>query len=209
MRVFVKGSDVPLTAAVFDVGCVLLHYEADATMKAFGVREEDLPRFKAAVVETPVWIDYNRGLCTIDDAIAHACSLEPSFRPQIENFVRGWVDYCPEIDSNVALFRKLKAAGLKTYILSNFMEDCYEWFRERMPVLNERDGEVVSYQCHLSKPDPAIYRKLFELYPEIVPGSTVYFDDMAKNAEAGRNAGLLAVKVEENEDITKYLEFRD
>ena len=61
-------------------------------------------------------------------------------------------------------FYRIKEAGVKTYMLSNWMQDSYEYVQDHFIFLHDFDGGVVSYECKINKPDPAIYRLLSSRY---------------------------------------------
>lgn len=52
----------------------------------------------------------------------------------------------------------------------------------------------LSFQLHMVKPDPAIFRHLTEA-TGIVPEETLYIDDLPDNIEAGRQLGFKAYKI--------------
>lgn len=59
------------------------------------------------------------------------------------------------------------------------------------------DGMFLSYRLRMTKPDPRIFRHLIQ-QTGIVPGETLYIDDLPANIEAGNAAGLLGRKIGTN-----------
>ena len=62
-------------------------------------------------------------------------------------------------ESLVAYIQRLRAAGYKTGILSNFADDARYVWREVYPFIQYFDGIVISSEVGLMKPDPQIYLK--------------------------------------------------
>ena len=86
--------------------------------------------------------------------------------------------------------RDLKAANVPLYLLTNMPVDVYDARRARFPVLQEFDGAVVSGVEGVLKPDAEIFRRLVERY-RLEPPETLFVDDVEKNVEGARRAGLL------------------
>ena len=59
----------------------------------------------------------------------------------------------------------------------------------RTPVLQKLDGMVISYQIHMLKPDPAIFRRTAEILG-INTWETIFIDDNLPNVEGAKKAGM-------------------
>ena len=93
----------------------------------------------------------------------------------------------------VAWQRKLKAAGIRTAILSNMGDSVLENIKREFRWIDDFDVLVWSYQLHMAKPDPAIYRHtLKELGTR--PEETLFVDDKLVNVEAARAIGMKALE---------------
>jgi putative hydrolase of the HAD superfamily len=93
----------------------------------------------------------------------------------------------------VAWQRKLKAAGIRTAILSNMGDSVLENIKREFQWIDDFDVLVWSYQLHMAKPDPAIYRHtLKELGTR--PEETLFVDDKLVNVEAARALGMKALE---------------
>ena len=91
-------------------------------------------------------------------------------------------------------------------VLSNFSQETFEKIKERNAFLSDFDGMVISYQHHLIKPDPRIYRLLIETY-NINPARAVFIDDLEENVKAGREAGFFGIHLPPCADVTPYFLF--
>jgi putative hydrolase of the HAD superfamily len=93
----------------------------------------------------------------------------------------------------VAWQRKLKTAGIRTAILSNMGDSVLENIKREFRWIDDFDVLVWSYQLHLAKPDPAIYRHtLKELGTR--PEETLFLDDKLVNVDAAKALGMKALE---------------
>ena len=80
-------------------------------------------------------------------------------------------------------------AGYSIYLLSNASTRFAEVAKQYYSILNEFDGIVFSAPLKLAKPDPAIYRYLFDTY-QLKPEECFFLDDLAENIAAGQALGM-------------------
>ena len=88
---------------------------------------------------------------------------------------------------------RLKAAGIRTAILSNMGDTVLENIKREFRWIDDFDVLVWSFQLHMAKPDAAIYRHaLKELGTRAE--ETLFIDDKRVNIEAARALGMQAVE---------------
>ena len=102
------------------------------------------------------------------------------------------------------LIRRLKAAGYRVYYLSNYPERSFRYLRSIMPVFDEMDGGVVSWEVHKIKPEPEIYRLLLERYQLSAEGS-VFADDTPANLKTAAELGLFTWRFQDAAGFEGYL----
>lgn len=103
---------------------------------------------------------------------------------------RMWTTQSPAM---VGWQRKLKAAGIRTAILSNMGDSVLENIKREFQWIDDFDVLVWSYQLHMAKPDPAIYHHaLKELGTQ--PEQTLFIDDKLVNVEAAQALGMKALE---------------
>ena len=169
---------------VFDLGGVLFMRDPKKCTPDFirffsFVRQEQLPHF---------WNEYDRGTLTIDEAIDELCRLNNCDRTLAETYMQLAIDKQEPVGPTEALVGDLKAAGYKLYVLSNMSREFIDFLR-RIPVYANFDGEVVSCEEGVCKPEPAIYRLLLSRFG-LDPAETLFIDDRADNIAAAREAGI-------------------
>lgn len=97
---------------------------------------------------------------------------------------------------------KVRAAGYKTYVLSNINPIFYnDWianaFRQDGKSINDYfDGIVVSFEELLCKPNPDIFRNLLNRY-HLDPSETIFLDDSEANCASARSLGIRTVTITE------------
>lgn len=86
-----------------------------------------------------------------------------------------------------------RSQGYKIYILSNLDCETYAILHERYKSFFDLfDGIVISGECHLIKPDPAIFSYILDKY-NLDPSECVFIDDQKINVDAARSCGIYAI----------------
>jgi putative hydrolase of the HAD superfamily len=103
---------------------------------------------------------------------------------------RMWTTQNPAM---LAWQKLLKERGLLTAILSNIGDDVVASVEREFDWIHRFDVLVWSYQVHMVKPNPAIYRYTLKKL-RTRPGETLFLDDRAVNIEAARAVGMKALE---------------
>lgn len=184
-----------LRAVVFDYGMVLSGpvnaHVRNALIEATGLSEEAFePLYWAdrhAYDEGKLngitfWQKFARdsGLSFSADQIAELNQLD----------ARMWTTFDPAM---IAWQQQLKAAGLRTAILSNMGDAVLASIEREFAWVANFDVLVWSYQLGIAKPDPAIYRYVLKELGT-VPEETLFLDDKPVNIDAARALGMGAIE---------------
>jgi putative hydrolase of the HAD superfamily len=103
---------------------------------------------------------------------------------------RMWTTQNPAM---VAWQHRLKEHGTRTAILSNMGDSVLDSVLREFPWIGNFDVLVWSYQLHMAKPEPAIYRHVLnELGTQ--PEETLFIDDKRINIEAAQALGMKALE---------------
>ncbi|MBI1881714.1 MAG: HAD family phosphatase [Chloroflexi bacterium] len=92
-------------------------------------------------------------------------------------------------ESLVEHIQRLRQAGYRTGLLSNFMDEARRIWTEVYPFIQYFDGVVVSAEVGLLKPDPQIYYLAAESVGVDVP-EALFIDDFSENIAAAKAVGL-------------------
>jgi len=183
-----------LRAVVFDYGMVLTGPQDPTAYAAL----QRLTGLTSARLESFYWARrhaYDEGKLTglaFWQELVHEAGLNLGLS-QIEELnlwdARMWTT---QNDAMLAWQQQLKQHGILTAILSNMGDNVLANMEREFDWLPHFDVLVWSYQLHMAKPDPAIYRyTLRELGTQ--PEETLFIDDRAVNVEAANAMGMKAM----------------
>lgn len=130
------------------------------------------------------WEDYDRGVVTYDEVLVSLADYNKCDIELAKSNLRRSILTQESIPATRTLIEELKANDLKLYVLSNMSKEFIEFLREQ-PVYKNFDGEVVSCEEHVVKPEKEIYRRLIKRYG-LKPSETLFIDDRKANIEAAQ-----------------------
>lgn len=184
----------PVTAVAFDLGGVLIDWNPRYLYrKLFGTDEAAMERFLAEVC-SPEWnsrLDAGRPWA---EAVAELVKAHPDQAELISAYRVRWNEMLGgAFEGTVAIWRELRAAGLRTYALSNWSAETFPITRQRHGFLDEMDGILISGEAGVGKPNPAIFREFLARFG-LTPGTTVFIDDWDRNVATATELGMIAVQ---------------
>ena len=182
-----------LRAVVFDYGMVLTG-PPDPEARAALLRITGLP---VARFESLYWADrpaYDEGKLTGIEFWRKM--LREAGLPENQTTVEELNDWDARMwtTQNLAMLewqQRLKEHGLKTAILSNMGDNVLVRIEREFAWIHRFDVLVWSFQLHMAKPDPAIYRYTLDKLGT-TPEETLFLDDKLENVEAAQAMGMLA-----------------
>jgi len=178
---------------IFDFGGVLCFHPAEEWIaEAAAAVEMPVPEFLDAF-----WKErrvYDAGLLTAEQywqgiaAVAGRRFPDALIPAMIEREIQFWSRY----DSRVlAWIRQLRAAGIRTAILSNLPRPLGERLRITEGFLDHFDHVTFSYELRAAKPQVEIYEHAIRGL-KVPPAQALFLDDRPENIEGARAAGLQA-----------------
>jgi putative hydrolase of the HAD superfamily len=190
-----QGGDLALRSVIFDFGMVLTGLP-DQTAHDAMMRITGLP---ADQFESLYWKDrhaYDEGKLTgvaFWQKFLREAHLEAD-RSKVEELnrldARMWTTQNPAM---VAWQARLQQRGLRTAILSNMGDSVLESVEREFDWIRRFDVLVWSFQLHIAKPDPEIYRHtLAKLGTR--PEETLFLDDKRVNIKAAVALGIKALE---------------
>lgn len=189
-----------MPTAVFDVGNVLIRWDPFRVYRKM-IPDEAKRHWFLQNVCTAAWnLEQDRGR-SWEEGVALLVASHPEWEAQIRAYDERWHEAVPGlIEDSVAVLEDLKARGDKVYAITNFSREKWAECLIRFPFLQSFDGVVVSAHERVIKPDPAIYRILFERY-DLAAADCIFIDDSAKNIETARAVGMQAIHFVEPIDL--------
>ena len=134
------------------------------------------------------WEEYDRGTSTLEEVTATISGMTGRPVETCAAVLRLAVDLQEPVTPTERLVGDLKAAGYRLYVLSNMSREFIDFLR-RFPVYGLFDGEVVSCEEGVVKPEPEIYRRLLGRYG-LDPAQTLFIDDRPANIAAAAALGI-------------------
>ena len=178
-------------SVVFDIGGILIYYAPDDFIqRIFPGEPEKQAHMLAHVFRGPYWPKFDRGVMAYEEA---AEKLHREFGYPADEYLRAmteWIELKRPIEEGWRAAERCKRAGMHLYLLSNYPKRGYLRLREKYAALFRIfDGGVISYQAHLLKPEPEIYRLLKSEY-DLIPERTLFIDDVEENVRGAIQEGI-------------------
>lgn len=178
---------------IFDFGNVLVNVDSHSVLKRYFKDDGEAEKRFRAILGSPEFVEAcDRGLLSFDELIQEAQAENPHFAGAFRFFHENYPDEVTgEIEGMRNLLAGLKTKGFKLYGLSNWSGEVYEVMR-RYEIFKLLDGQVISCEEHLVKPEREIYLHLCGRY-ELTPSECLFTDDKPENVEGAKAAGMNAV----------------
>ena len=174
---------------IFDFGKVLVDYDFEAFFRKY------IPDTERCQAFTPVL--YNEELQQLLDREESPFEVIMEEwierNKEFEQEIRYFNEHYPEIVTNEVegmyeLLTNLKAEGYKLYGLTNWCSKVHETMAQ-FPIFQLLDGQIISSEEKVIKPEPEIYQRLFTKF-NLKPEECIFADDRAENIEGGRRLGM-------------------
>jgi len=175
-------------AVVFDIGRVLFEWDLRALFAKLIDEPDQLDWFLTHVV-TEDWhfqADAGRPLA---EMVAERQAQFPGHAYLIDAYANRFNETVEQpIPGTHSLVRRLHAAGVPLYALTNFGAEFFARFRPTQPIFELFADIVVSGEECLAKPDPRIYAIAERRFGR-APGELFFTDDNPANVAAARARG--------------------
>lgn len=196
-----------IDSIIFDIGNVLARFCWEDSFHKILNNDEFDKIAKVSVLDEKAWILLDKGVQDFDKLIDVYSKTIPELKEKMTSAIlQTYADIKP-FDYSYNWVKSYKDRGFKCYILSNYGKIPYELSIPRFDFRNLMDGELVSYQVKLTKPDKEIFKTLCTKY-NLTPENSIFIDDNTNNINAANEFGINAVlfteykkAVDEIEDI--------
>ncbi|MCK6624341.1 MAG: HAD family phosphatase [Anaerolineae bacterium] len=182
-----------LKAVIFDVGGVLIRTQSRAGREKWAARLGlDPLEFETFVFSGESGRQAQLGEKT---SAAHWRWLGDYFQlaePELTELRRDFFAGDVLDEALVAHIQRLRQAGYRTGLLSNFWDVARRLWVEVYPFIHLFDGVVISSEVGLMKPDPRIYHLAAERV-DVVPAEALFIDDFIQNIEGARAVGMQTI----------------
>ncbi len=191
---------------VFDFGGVLFDWDPRHLYRKL-LPPERMEQFLATVVPRQ-WNGQMDDGRPFADGIRERVQLFPEHEP----LIRAYFDRWPEmlngvIDGSVRILEELDERGIPLYGLTNWSAETFHHAERLGPFLRRFEDIVVSGREGVSKPSPAIYRRLLERN-RLDPTTGIFIDDSKPNVEAAEALGMAGIHFIDSKHLRRALELR-
>lgn len=168
---------------MFDVGRVLIGWDLRLLFAKLIADPDELDWFLAHVV-TEQWHHQHDEGRPLGEMVAERKREFPHYAELIDAYATRFLETIPgPVPGTHALARRLKAAGVPLFALTNFGTDFWAEFRPTEPLFDLFDDIVVSGHEQCAKPEPGIYA-VAERRFGLPPDALFFIDDKPDNIAA-------------------------
>jgi 2-haloacid dehalogenase len=201
-------TDTALPAVIFDVGNVLLRWDARLLYRQLLPDDAAIDRYFAEIGFADWNLELDRGL-PWDEGVARLSQAYPHRADLIRAFHERWHETLPDaIAGSVAILEALETAGVPLYAITNYSGAKWAETLPRFPFLARRFRDVVvSGHEGIVKPDPEIYRRLLARN-RLDPARSIFVDDNPDNVAGAAALGIDAIRFTTPEALRDALERR-
>lgn len=189
---------------IFDIGNVLAKFGWREYFSQYGYDEETMKKIEKATVKSTEWCEYDRGVMDDEEILEAFVKNDPTIETQLRSSLKNLHGMVSRLSYSVPWLESLKQKGYRVYFLSNFSKKAYLECADALDFLPAMDGGVFSYQDHLIKPDPDIYRLLLDRYG-LCPQECVFLDDTAENLPPAERIGIHTIHFQSREQAVEDL----
>lgn len=187
---------------VFDMGNVLLKYAPTEFIQRITSDSEEQRLLLKEIFHSVEWLQRDRGTISEEGILKRVCQRLPEpLHPVAAKALTHWYEGMTPIEGMAELITVIKQKGYRIFLLSNTSTDYYE-FKKMVPALELFDGEFISCEWRLVKPDKEIYRAFYSHF-RLVPAECFFIDDSAANIEGALDTGMRGFLFQENVDELK------
>lgn len=172
---------------IFDLGNVLLNFKPEEFLLQFTSDKEYIKQFVTKITRSKLWLDLDSGYESLENAEVIFISKYPEEEELITLFFNHWMEMLTPIEENISILLDLSESGYKTYILSNYIKEAFKFVKEKFNFFTLFDGQIISGEEKVIKPDKAIYESLLRRY-QLIPEESLFIDDILFFFEASKKA---------------------
>ncbi len=196
-----------IEAVVSDFGGVLttpLLTSFMAIQDEIGISPEVLGKAMRAITdedgENPLYALERGEMAEVDFLARLGDGLEPllGHRPELHRFRETYFEALHPNQPMIELMRELKASGKRMAMLTNNVREWEPVWRPMLPVDEIFETVVDSGFVGCRKPEARIYEMTLERLG-LPAGACLFVDDLLPNVEGARQAGMVAVHFQDNE----------
>lgn len=184
----------PIRTVVFDLGGVLIDWNPRYLYRKLFNGDTGAMEDFLATVCTQEWNERQDAGRAVAEAEAELIARFPALSELIRAFYGRFDEMLGgTIDGTVEILEALHARDVPLYALTNWSAETFPRALGMFDFFQRFRGIVVSGRLKMKKPDPRIFAHLLTTHG-LAPAETLFIDDVPKNVEGARAAGLQALQ---------------
>lgn len=186
------GSDRKFTDVIFDLGGVVLRWEPHRAYEQV-MPADEVGDFMNEICFNEWNLRHDAGY-DWDEGEAELISRMPHRREAIEAYRRYFdLTITGMVPGTAAIMTELQQAGVRLLALTNWSADLFRPTRRRFGLLDRFAGIVVSGEEGMAKPDPKLFKIVFDRY-DVDPRSAIFIDDNPRNCDTAEGLGVEVIR---------------
>ena len=195
---------------IFDFGKVLVDYDFKAFFRKYIPNTERCQAFTPVLYNEELQQMLDREERPFDVIMEDWIENHKEFEHEIRYFNEHYLEIVTnEVEGMYELLTQLKAEGYKLYGLTNWCSKVYLTMAQ-FPIFKLLDGQIISSEEKVIKPEPEIYQRLFDKF-NLKPEECIFADDRAENIEGGSRLGMDGIVFKDakqyERELREYLAF--
>ena len=183
----------PINAIIFDLGNVLIGWDAHLLYRRYFSDREATGRFLEEI-RFAEWNAKQDAGRPFKDAVADLSSQFPHYAGLIQAYDTYWEESLTEpYHETIEIVRTLKDAGWQLYLLSNFSLEKFKLIEHKHPVFEWFEDKIISGEHNAIKPDPEIFHIALRRFGKKAE-ECLFIDDSSANIETARRLGFQTVQ---------------
>ncbi len=189
---------------VLDIGNVLVSYYPDIYISQFITKKGEIDYYEQICFRSAEWKCGDLGTKTRGEIIDAICEKYPRDAESIRTIMENCDDMLRVSRKNTEVVKKLKAAGVGVYFLSNTNDHAFEFMTSTYEVFSYMDGGIASYRDGVIKPSADIFELFLSRYGKNAD-ECVFVDDIPSNVDGAMAVGLHGIVLKNIDDLEEEL----
>lgn len=181
-----------ITAIIFDLGNVLIGWDAHRLYKRFLPDRAAIDHFLKEI-RFSEWNAKQDAGRSFQEGVAELSKEFPHYASLIQAYDTHWEESLTGVyEDTVDIVRELKKAGWPLYLLSNFSVEKFELIKHQHEFLDLFDDQIISGEHKINKPDAAIFEITLQRI-ERKAEECLFIDDSLPNIETAKRMGFQTI----------------
>ena len=191
----------------FDLGNVLIDFDHSIMWQQLSkICKTNDENLKDIIYNNDLWKKYEKGLIETEDFI---CQIESFLKCPIshDKFISAASEIFSPNPEMKKILEKLKNENYELFLISNTCDIHFNYIKKTFDVTNYFNKILLSYELHLAKPEPEIFKHALSL-TKSTPEQCLFIDDLSIHTDAANSLGISSHVFKDAKQLRKTLQER-